>query len=83
MQDTQNNIVKVGSNMKELNDKIRNGIANSYYLRSLAKDNRLTQEEKDRAYSNVKEIDKKILFYKKLNKALKNIEKDDIVKKSK
>lgn len=69
--------------MKELNNKIRNGIANSYYLRSLAKDNKLTQEEKDRAYNNVKEIDKKILFYKKLNKALKNIEKDDIVKKSK
>ena len=83
MQDTQKNIVKVGSNMKELNDKIRNGIANSYYLRSLAKDTKLTQEEKDRAYENVKEIDKKILFYKKLNNAFKNIEKNDIAKKSK
>ena len=82
-QDTQKNIAKVGSNMKELNDKIRNGIANSYYLRSLAKDSKLTQEEKDRAYKNVKEIDKKILFYKNLNNALRNIEKDDIVKKSK
>ena len=83
MQDTQKNIVKVGSNMKELNDKIRNGIANSYYLRSLAKDTKLTQEEKDRAYENVKEIDKKILFYKNLNNAFKNIEKNDIAKKSK
>ena len=69
--------------MKELNDKIRNNIANSYYLRSLAKDDKLTQEEKDRAYKNVKEIDKKILFYKNLNNALRNVEKDDIVKKSK
>lgn len=83
MQGTLNNIVKVGSNMKELNNKIRNGIANSYYLRSLAKDNKLTQEEKDRAYKNVKEIDKRILFYKKLNNALKETQKDDIVKKSK
>ena len=69
--------------MKELNDKIRNGIKNSYYLRSLAKDSRLTQEEKDKAYENVKEMDKRILFYKNLNNALRNIEKDDIVKKSK
>lgn len=69
--------------MKELNDKIRNGIANSYYLRSLAKDDKLTKEEKDRAYKNVKEIDKRILFYKKLNNALKETQKDDIVKKSK
>jgi hypothetical protein len=69
--------------MKELNDKIRDGIKNSYYLRSLAKDTKLTQEEKDRAYENAKEIDKKILFYKNFNNALRNIEKNDIAKKSK
>ena len=76
-------IVKVDYNMKELNDKIRNGIANSYYLRSLAKDSRLTEQEKDKAYENVKEIDKRILFYKNLNNALRNVKKNDIVKKSK
>ena len=62
--------------MRELNNKIRNGIANSYYLRSLAKDDKLTPEERDKVYDNVKLIDKKILFYKKLNNALKEVEKD-------
>ena len=62
--------------MRQINDKIRNGIANSYYLRSLAKDSRLTQEEKDKAYKNVKELDKKILFYKHLNNALKELENE-------
>lgn len=59
--------------MRELNDKIRNGIANSYYLRSLAKDSRLSREEREKVYTNVKELDKKILFYKYLNNALKEI----------
>lgn len=63
--------------MRTINDKIRNGIANSYYLRSLAKDSRLTQEEKDKAYKNVKELDKKILFYKNLNNALKELENEN------
>lgn len=63
--------------MRELNDKIRNGIANSYYLRSLAKDDKLTREERDKIYNNVKLIDKKILFYKNLNNALKEVKKDE------
>lgn len=63
--------------MRQINDKIRNGIANSYYLRSLAKDSRLTQAEKDKAYYNVKELDKKILFYKHLNNALKELENEN------
>ena len=49
--------------MRQINDKIRNGIANSYYLRSLAKDDKLTKEERDKIYENVKLIDKKIMFY--------------------
>lgn len=63
--------------MRQINDKIRNGIANSYYLRSLAKDDKLSKEERDKVYDNVKLIDKKILFYKNLNNALKEVEKDE------
>ena len=63
--------------MRQINDKIRNGIANSYYLRSLAKDDKLTQQEKDKLYENVKLLDKKILFYKHLNNALKERENEN------
>lgn len=59
--------------MRQINDKIRNGIANSYYLRSLAKDDKLTQEERDKIYDNVKLLDKKIMFYKNLNNALREM----------
>lgn len=59
--------------MRELNDKIRNGIANSYYLRNLAKDDKLTQQERDKLYEDVKLLDKKILFYKNLNNALREM----------
>lgn len=69
--------------MKNLNNKIRNSIANSYRLRELAKDYKLTQEEKNKAYENADKIDKKILFYKNFSKALKNIKKNDIYKKTK
>lgn len=67
--------------MRELNDKIRNGIANSYYLRSLAKDDKLTQEERDKIYDNVKLLDKKIMFYKNLNNAMREM-KDEKNNKS-
>lgn len=69
--------------MRELNNKIRNGIANSYRLRSLAKDSKLTQAEKEKAYELARENDKKILFYKQLSNALKNSKNNDIVEKSK
>lgn len=62
--------------MRQINDKIRNGIANSYYLRSLAKDDKLTQEERDKIYDNVKLLDKKIMFYKNLNNALKEMKNE-------
>lgn len=62
--------------MRQINDKIRNGIANSYYLRSLAKDDKLTQEERDKIYDNVKLLDKKIMFYKNLNNALREIKNE-------
>lgn len=67
--------------MRKLNDKIRNGIANSYYLRSLAKDDKLTQEERDKIYDNVKLLDKKIIFYKNLNNAIREM-KDEKNNKS-
>ena len=67
--------------MRELNNKIRNGIANSYYLRSLAKDDKLTQQERDKIYDNVKLLDKKILFYKNLNNAIREM-KDEKNNKS-
>lgn len=67
--------------MRELNDKIRNGIANSYYLRNLAKDDKLTQQERDKIYDNVKLLDKKIMFYKNLNNAMREM-KDEKNNKS-
>lgn len=57
--------------MRQINDKIRNNIANSYYLRTLAKDDKLTKEEQYNIYKYVEELDKKIIFYKLLNNALK------------
>ena len=62
--------------MRQINDKIRNGIANSYYLRNLAKDDKLTQQERDKIYDNVKLLDKKIIFYKNLNNALREIKNE-------
>jgi hypothetical protein len=67
--------------MRQINDKIRNGIANSYYLRGLAKDDKLTQEERDKIYDNVKLLDKKIMFYKNLNNAMREM-KDEKNNKS-
>ena len=69
--------------MMDINKKIRNGIANSYHLRELAKDNKITQKTKDRLYQQAKENDKKILFYKRLSNALKEAQKEDIAVKSK
>ena len=62
--------------MRQINDKIRNGIANSYYLRNLAKDDKLTQQERDKIYDNVKLLDKKILFYKNLNNAIREMKNE-------
>ena len=62
--------------MRNLQDKIRNGIANSYYLRSLAKDDKLTREERDRIFKIIEQNDEKIKYYMKMNKMLKE-KKDD------
>lgn len=62
--------------MKSLNVKIRNEIANSYYLKLLAKDDKITKDKKNELYNSAYEIDKKIIFYKKLNYMLKEQEND-------
>lgn len=62
--------------MKSLNVKIRNEIANSYYLKLLAKDDKITKDKKNELYSSAYEIDKKIVFYKKLSYMLKEQEND-------
>lgn len=62
--------------MKTLNNKIRNEIANSYYLRTLAKDDKITKDKKNELYNSVNELDKKIIFYKKLSNQLKEQEND-------
>lgn len=62
--------------MRDLQDKIRNGIANSYYLRSLAKDDKLTREERDRIFKIIEQNDEKIKYYMKMNKMLRE-KKDD------
>lgn len=63
--------------MKEINKKIRNGIINSHHLRSLAKDGKITQKEKDRLYEKSQDLDKRIIFYKHLRSALINQKKED------
>ena len=63
--------------MRELQDKIKNGIANSYHLRSLAKDSSLTSDEKDRVIKLVQENDKKIRYYKMMNKLLEKNKKEE------
>lgn len=62
--------------MKSLNVKIRNEIANSYYLKLLAKDDKITKDKKNELYNSAYEIDKKIVFYKKLSYMLKEQEND-------
>lgn len=62
--------------MKSLNVKIRNEIANSYYLKLLAKDDKITKDKKNELYNSAYEIDKKIIFYKKLSYMLKEQEND-------
>ena len=56
--------------MKEINDKIRNSINNSSHLRSLAKSGNIKQNEKNRLYEKSDDLDKRIIFYKNLKKAL-------------
>ena len=62
--------------MRALNDKIRNSIANSYYLKGQAIDPTTDKQKSFELYEEVKKIDKKIMFYKKLNNALKELEND-------
>lgn len=69
--------------MKELNDKIRNSIANSYHLRELAKDDKITQERSFQLNELARENDKKIIFFKKLSNVLKENEKDNTTVRSK
>ena len=63
--------------MRTLNQKIRNDIANSYRLRDLAKDDKLTKDERIKIYKKVAKNDEKILFFKGLSLALKKVEKDE------
>lgn len=63
--------------MKVLNDKIRNDIANSYYLRSKTKDDKITKEKKDELFRALRANDRKIIFLKGLSAALKKVEKDE------
>lgn len=56
--------------MKELQNKIRNEIAKSYYLRNLAKDDKLLREKVIEIYEEARKHDKKIIFLKNFKKAL-------------
>lgn len=69
--------------MKELNNKIRNSIANSYHLRELAKDRKTPKEKSFELNELARENDKKIIFFKKLSNVLKENEKDNTTVKSK
>lgn len=61
--------------MRDIQNKIRNSIANSYHLRSLAKDDRLTPEERNRVFEIIEQNNKKIIYYKMMSRILK--EKDN------
>lgn len=59
--------------MLQLNNKIRNTMANSYRLRELAKDDTLSREKIDELYLESEKLNKKILFLKGIEKHLKEI----------
>ena len=63
--------------MRELNNKIRNNIANVYYLRNVAKDEKIDPTRKDEIFNYLEELNKKILFYKKLSSVIKEMENDN------
>lgn len=63
--------------MRELNNKIRNNIANAYYLRNVVKDEKIDPTRKDEIFNYLEELNKKILFYKKLNNVIKEMENDN------
>ena len=63
--------------MRELNNKIRNNIANAYYLRNIVKDEKIDPTRKDEIFNHLEELNKKILFYKKLSSVIKEMENDN------
>lgn len=63
--------------MRELNNKIRNNIANAYYLRNVVKDEKIDPTRKDEIFNYLEELDKKIQFYKRLSVVLKEMENDN------
>ena len=63
--------------MRELNNKIRNNIANAYYLRNVVKDEKIDPTRKDEIFNYLEELNKKILFYKKLSSVIKEMENDN------
>lgn len=63
--------------MRELNNKIRNNIANAYYLRNVIKDEKIDPTRKDEIFNYLEELNKKILFYKKLSSVIKEMENDN------
>ena len=63
--------------MRELNNKIRNNIANAYYLRNIVKDEKIDPTRKDEIFNYLEKLNKKILFYKKLNNVIKEMENDN------
>ena len=63
--------------MKSLNNKIRNEIANSQYLRDLAKSDKLSQDKVTELYEQARINDKKIIFLKHLSNALKENENEN------
>lgn len=68
--------------MLELNNKIRNSIANSYHLKELAKDSKITQEKSFELHQKANEIDRKIIFLKKLSNALRETKNEEKIQHS-
>ena len=57
--------------MKELQNMIRSEISTSYYLRNLAKNDKISREKINEIYAEAKKHDEKIKFLKNLSNALK------------
>ena len=67
--------------MRDIQNKIRNSIANSYHLRSLAKDDRLTPEERNRVFEIIEQNNKKIIYYKMMSRILKEQKNENHTKR--
>ena len=62
--------------MKAINQAIRKEIDASYKMKEINKDKDISKETSMRIFKEIQEKDKKIKFYQKLSKAIKEVENE-------